>query len=162
MRLGIAATAPNPWTRVLEALEKKVNRHSYETWLKPTRYSHANGKVLVIQVPTPEFKHIGDKYGDLIQEAIENLHLEFDDVEFVPVEQHEAPRPGPGQTAVRHNGGFNAAGKSAQSRFDWDSAAQLNQRYTFDAFVTGNGNQFAAAAAHAVADNPAKMYNPLF
>jgi chromosomal replication initiator protein len=49
-----------------------------------------------------------------------------------------------------------------QARFDWDSAAQLNPRYTFDAFVIGSGNQFAHAACQAVAERPSKAYNPLF
>ena len=49
-----------------------------------------------------------------------------------------------------------------QQRFDWNSAAQLNPRYTFDAFIIGNGNQFARAAAQAVAEKPSKAYNPLF
>ena len=42
---GIASS--NPWVRVLDALEKKVNRTSYETWFKPTRYDHAQGPILV-------------------------------------------------------------------------------------------------------------------
>ena len=50
----------------------------------------------------------------------------------------------------------------SQGRFDWDSAAQLNPRYTFDAFVIGSGNQFAHAACQAVAERPSKAYNPLF
>ena len=49
-----------------------------------------------------------------------------------------------------------------QARFDWSTAAQLNPRYTFDAFVIGSGNQFARAAAEAVAERPSKAYNPLF
>jgi chromosomal replication initiator protein len=57
------------------------------------------------------------------------------------------------------NAGSNGA---KQQRFDWDSAAQLNPRYTFDAFVIGAGNQFAHAAAQAVAERPSKAYNPLF
>ena len=167
MSFSTAAAAPNPWTRVLDALEKKINRHSYETWLKPTRYSHADGKMMIVQVPTPEFRHIGEKYGDLISEALENLKLEFDDVEFVTPEENPQSRQAT-PTHVRHDGGFNmnaAVGTSrggSQARFDWDSAAQLNPRYTFDNFVKGSGNEFAHGASKAVADSPAKAYNPLF
>ncbi|HKT69598.1 MAG TPA: chromosomal replication initiator protein DnaA [Terriglobales bacterium] len=161
------AIAPNPWIRILDALEKKINRHSYDTWLKPTRYSHASGKVIYVRVPTPEFRHIEEKYADLIQEALDNLNLEFQDVKFV------TPEDDPAATPVRHDGGLSAATAAAQahapaaavahqSRFDWDGAAQLNPRYTFDAFVIGAGNQFAHAASLAVAERPSKAYNPLF
>ncbi len=161
MSLMSAASSPNPWSRILESLEKKINRHSYDTWLKPTRYSHANERKLFVRVPTPEFQHIGEKYGDLIQEAIDNLGMSFDDVEFVSTEPEPAPAaPAPGN-------GVNLATATApalmtQARFDWDGAAQLNPNYTFDAFVTGSGNQFAQAAARAVAERPFKAYNPLF
>jgi chromosomal replication initiator protein len=154
----------NPWIRILDALEKKINRHSYDTWLKPTRFSHANGGILFIRVPTVEFRHVGDKYADLIQEAIDNLGLEYQDVKFV------TPDDDPAATTVRHDGGLSnlsvvptsVAGPIAQTRFDWDGAAQLNPRYTFDAFVIGSGNQFAHAACQAVAERPSKAYNPLF
>jgi chromosomal replication initiator protein len=152
--------SPNPWVRILDALEKKINRHSYDTWLKPTRYSHSSGGVLFVRVPTVEFRHAGDKYADLIQEAIDNLGLDFNDVKFV------TPEDDPAATTVRHDGGLSAttavAAAPAQSRFDWDGAAQLNPRYTFDAFVIGSGNQFAHAACQAVAERPSKAYNPLF
>ena len=78
------------------------------------------------------------------------------------------PEDDPASTPVRHDGGLSAAPSSApvafasQSRFDWDGAAQLNPRYTFDAFVIGSGNQFAHAACQAVAERPSKAYNPLF
>ena len=49
-----------------------------------------------------------------------------------------------------------------QSRFDWNTAAQLNPKYQFEAFVIGSGNQFAMAASQAVAERPSKAYNPLF
>src|SRR6516162_3887253 len=91
-----AAATPNPWVRVLDALEKKVNRLSYETWLKPTRFSHSLGSVLFVRVPNPEFCHIGEKYGDLISEAIENLGLEYQDVEFVTEEEQRDKGSGNG------------------------------------------------------------------
>ncbi len=166
MSVSSSAIIPNPWVRILDALEKKVNRHSYDTWLKPTRYSHANNGILFVRVPTAEFRQVGDKYADLIQEAIDNLGLEYQDVKFVTAEDD------PSNTPIRHNGGLSmsAAGSQqassasfhTQARFDWDSAAQLNPRYTFDAFVIGSGNQFAHAACQAVAERPSKAYNPLF
>jgi chromosomal replication initiator protein len=161
--------------RILGALEKKINRHSYETWLKPTRFSHAVGKVMFVRVPNSDFRHIGDKYGDLIYEAVDNLGLEFDDFQFVTVDedpsvvaQRPPSQPIPaqsattnGSTATNGRAGQTGAGPS-QSRFDWETAAQLNPKYTFDAFVIGSGNQFAHAASRAVAERPSKAYNPLF
>ena len=169
MSLTSSAIVPNPWVRVLDALEKKINRHSYDTWLKPTRYSHAANGILFVRIPTAEFRHVGDKYADLIQEALDNLDLGYQDVKFVTAEDD------PSNTPIRHNGGLSAPSSSpgvgpqpvpglqpSQGRFDWDSAAQLNPRYTFDAFVIGSGNQFAHAACQAVAERPSKAYNPLF
>src|SRR5881392_2938417 len=157
MSVPSTTISPNPWIRILDALEKKINRHSYDTWLKPTRYSHSSGGVLFVRVPTVEFRHAGDKYADLIQEAVDVLGLGFNEVKFV------TPEDDPAATPVRHDGGLSAAGGApSQSRFDWDGAAQLNPRYTFDAFVIGSGNQFAHAACQAVAERPSKAYNPLF
>ena len=171
------AAVLNPWVRILGALEKKVNRQSFDTWFKPTRFSHAKDRMLFVRIPTPEFQHIAERYTDLIQEAIDTLKLEFDDVTFItPEEDPTLPR-------VREDGGFAPASTHApnapanhqrnagsrpgppapqQARFDWSTAAQLNPRYTFDAFVIGSGNQFARAAAEAVAERPSKAYNPLF
>src|SRR4051794_34484564 len=164
MSVSSSATAAiDPWIQILGALEKKINRHSYDTWLKPTRYSHMKDNIMFVRVPTQEFANIGDRYGDLIQEAIDNLGFDFQDVQFVAtVEESPAAK-----TQVVHNGGLSAVTAQTgvpnkQSRFDWDSAAQLNARYTFDGFVIGSGNQFASAAAKAVAENPSKAYNPLF
>jgi chromosomal replication initiator protein len=160
MSVPSPSLVPNPWLRILDALEKKINRHSYDTWLKPTRYSHSSAGTLFVRVPTQEFRHVGDKYADLIQEALDNLGLEYQEVQFV------TPEDDPAATPVRHDGGLSPritpVAVPAQSRFDWDGAAQLNPRYTFDAFVIGSGNQFAHAACQAVAERPSKAYNPLF
>ncbi len=169
------AVAPNPWVRILGALEKKITRHHFDVWLKPTRFSHANGNKLFVRIPNQQFQEIGDRYGDIIQEAIEALQMEFEEVMFVTPEQD------PSAARVRDDGGFAPApthapnvpqspqrtngartAPIAQGRFDWSTAAQLNPKYTFDAFVIGNGNQFARAAAGAVAERPSKAYNPLF
>ena len=172
----VSTAVLNQWVRVLGALEKKVNRQAYETWLKPTRLSHVDGKIMHVRIPSSDFSHVGDRYGDLIHEAIDQLGLEIDEVRF------EAPAPDPAAARpMRDDGGFapqpshsaNAprggrqplvpAGVGPeQSRFDWTTASQLNPRYLFDTFVIGSGNQFAHAAASAVAERPSKAYNPLF
>ena len=176
---SVATAAINPWVQILDALEKKINRHSYDTWLKPTRFSHSKDGHLFVRVPTAEFRQIGEKYADLIQEAIETLGLGFDDVEFVTAEA-QAADSGSRRSNLRPDGGFapssthqsdssatsvpsvTSGNRQNQARFDWDSAALLNPRYTFDGFVIGAGNQFAHAAAQAVAERPSKAYNPLF
>jgi len=174
MAFAISQIPPpaNPWLQILAALEKKVVRNSFETWLKPTRYSHAAGRTLYVRVPSPEFQHIADKYGDLIQEAIDMNALELDDVVFVTAEEDPSVPP------QRKDGGFGplpahaptappppqaqAPTAARQMSIDFSTAAQLNPRYTFDAFVIGSGNQFARAAALAVAERPSRAYNPLF
>src|SRR5262249_46366417 len=103
-----AINSPNPWAQILSALEKKINRHSFDTWLKPTRFSHVNGKVLVVRVPTVEFRHIGEKYADLIIEAVEKLGLGFEDVNFLTAEEdptYVAPAPVVKEN-IRHDGAF--------------------------------------------------------
>ena len=172
----VSTAVLNQWVRILGALEKKVKRQSFETWLKPTRFSHIEGRTLYVRVPSADFETIGDRYGDHIHEAIDTLGLEIDEVTF------QAPPAEPTAARVREDGGFapqpthsaNAprpqrppsAAPSApgpeQSRFDWNSAAQLNPRYLFDSYVIGSGNQFAHAAAQAVSERPSRMYNPLF
>src|ERR1700744_3350373 len=169
----VSTAVLNQWVRILGALEKKINRQSFETWLKPTRFSHITEKTMFVRIPSAAFQHVGDRYGDLLQAAIDNLGLEIEAVVF------QAPTPDPAR-AVREDGGFapqpshsasapRSQRQSApagvgpeQSRFDWTTASQLNSRYQFDTFVIGSGNQFAHAAASAVAERPSKAYNPLF
>ncbi len=174
-----ATAVLNYWVRILAALEKKINRQSYETWLKPTRFSHLEGKKLFVRIPSTAFQNVGDRYSDLIQEAIDNLGLDVESVTFTTPEQDPraskqredggfAPVPSHSLNAPRQSrtGSLTAGTPNGpqpeQSRFDWNTASQLNPRYQFDAFVIGSGNQFAMAAAQAVAERPSKAYNPLF
>jgi chromosomal replication initiator protein len=174
-----ASAVLNQWVRILGALEKKINRQSFETWLKPTRFSRVVGKTLYVRIPSAQFEHIGDKYADLIEEAIEKLALDVDSVEFETPAQDPAARvredggfpPVPSHSANAPRGSANGSSNgrpsappvtTEQARFDWNTASQLNPRYQFDGFVGGPGNQFALAAAQAVAERPSKAYNPLF
>jgi chromosomal replication initiator protein len=67
-----------------------------------------------------------------------------------------------GRAANRPGDSFSGAGDSPGRHGPADREARLNQKYTFDTFVIGASNRFAHAAAVAVAEGPAKSYNPLF
>ncbi len=140
----------NAWQKVLSYLKSRVNSQSYQTWLRPTRLSHANGDTLYVRVPSKEFDDwIRENYGPLIREALDSLGSSFHNIVFeAPPEKRISEREGK---------------QSLQAKFDFDSAAhQLIPKYTFDSFVVGSCNQFARAAAMAVAEQPSKAYNPLF
>ncbi|MGD1154367.1 MAG: chromosomal replication initiator protein DnaA [Terriglobia bacterium] len=142
----------NAWQEILSYLKAKVNTQSYQTWLRPTRFSHADRGALVVRVPNREFQDwIQEHYGGLIGEALEHLHLDFQKVHYVVEESAEKKAVEAGDS------------KALQAKLDFESVDhQLNPRYTFDTFVVGSCNQFAHAAAQAVAETPAKAYNPLF
>jgi len=139
----------NAWQEVLGYLKAKVNPQSYQTWLRPTRLARASAEVLYVQVPNREFQDwIQDNYNTLVREALEHLELPYREVGYVLPHDSSAAA---------------SAAKAVQGKLDFDSVEhQLNPRYTFETFVVGSCNQFAHAAARAVASAPSKAYNPLF
>ncbi len=142
----------NAWQEILSYLKTKVNTQSYQTWLRPTRFSHVSKDSIVVRVPNREFQDwIQEKYGSLIHDAIEELKLEYREVAYT-FEGGGEKKPAADNEP-----------KVIQGKLDFDSTAhQLDARYTFDTFVVGSCNQFAHAAARAVAQAPSEMYNPLF
>src|SRR6266568_491877 len=142
----------NAWQRILNHLKTNVNPQSYQTWLRPTRFSHADDETLFVRVPNREFKEwIQEHYGPLVLETLERLQLNFQQVDYVFDDVSEKKPVTSSEVA------------GLQGKLDFDSADhQLNPRYTFDTFVVGSCNQFARAASMAVADAPSKAYNPLF
>ena len=142
----------NAWLQVLNYLKTKVNTQSYQTWLKPTRFSHVENEAIVVCVPNREFQEwIQENYASLVAEALQQLNIGSREIRYVVAEN--AAKKGPTSDDP----------KDLQRKLDFDSVdQQLNPRYTFDTFVVGSCNQFAHAAARAVAEGPAKAYNPLF
>ena len=142
----------NAWQEILGYLKTKVNTQSYQTWLRPTRFSHVENDSVVVRVPNREFQDwIQEHYGSLVSEALAQLHLDVQKVSYVF--DSEA-----GKKTLDADDN-----RALQTKLDFEAVDhQLNARYTFDTFVVGNCNQFAHAAAQAVAERPAKAYNPLF
>ncbi len=140
----------NTWEKILQHIAPRVNPHSYATWFQPTRLVEVQGERLTVHVPNRLFKKkLRENYGAILERALAELQLGLRHIEFVT---EEAVRP-TGQTASTMQ----------QTKLDFESVAnQLNPRYTFDSFVVGSSNQFAHAAALAVAERPSKAYNPLY
>jgi chromosomal replication initiator protein len=132
------------WDDVLARVEGKVNRHSFATWFRPTSYLAQEGSTLRIGVPNAQFREwLSKNYKGILQEALREagqpqLQIVFEEL------GEEAPAPA-----------TSTPGPERES-------SSLNPKYTFESFVVGSSNQFAHAAARAVAEIPSKSYNPLF
>ena len=141
------------WNKFLSMIKKRVTSLGYETWFKDT-YLFSLGEEAVIVVPTiAHKKHLAESYKDIIEDILNsitgtNFILKFvleneisndKPVEILSTEEEEAGVP------------YNSYKK-----------AHLNPDYTFENFMVGESNRFAQATALAVAENPGKMYNPLF
>ncbi len=163
-------TASELWSRILELARSALPEQSFRTWLDGTAPSTLTEGELVVEVPS-EFhvEWIGDKYGRLLDEAAERvigrpLHIAFvpsenAHVPSVPqVEVSPSPAPSPSPDAGATEGRPGQQGQRAKTL----PAPGLNPRYTFQRFVVGGDNQLASAACKAVAEKPAKRYNPLF
>ena len=132
------------WDDVLARVEGKVNRHSFATWFRPTTFLSLEGSTLRIGVPNAQFREwLSKNYLGVLQEALV-----------------EAGHPGL-RVAFEEVAEETAAPATAPALAERD-ASPLNPKYTFESFVVGSSNQFAHAAARAVAEIPSKSYNPLF
>ena len=158
------------WQTVLGEIELTVSRGSYITWFKNTRVLRRNDEQLVIGVPNIFAKQqLELKYKPMIMELLQkngvtNLDVEFkihsttssnrrtvDNTEVVILSQPVTDVPETRQ--MIGNGAPNVTHSYRQG---------LNERYTFDGFIVGSGNELAYAACQAIAANPGTKYNPLF
>jgi chromosomal replication initiator protein len=156
-------TAVEAWARILERARTLLPEQTFRIWLAHTEPLALSQDVLTVAAGS-EFaaEWIEDKYGDLLGEVAERVVGQRLKVQFehrsrgtVPV---PATEPTPSQTAP--TGGVTLAQPSQTPPST--VGAPLNERYIFERFVVGTNNQLAAAATRAVAEAPARMYNPLF
>jgi len=136
----------NTWDRALAKIQTKVSQRSFTTWFKPTRFLGEDASSISVRVPNSWFAEwLKASYADHIQEALRDLQRPGLAVEFVP-DTPTGPAP--------------SAADPVEPRAD--SGAKLNPKYTFNSFVVSSCNQFAHAAALAVAEQPSGAYNPLY
>ncbi|MFQ5905402.1 MAG: chromosomal replication initiator protein DnaA [bacterium] len=142
------ARATKIWERVLVSLKDKVHEQSFNTWLRPTKGGSLADGQLKIHVPNPFYAEwLGEHYSHLIEESVEEIIGRKVELVYEPV--------------VKVGSGAKRIRPAQQNTFS-ARQSQLQERFSFKNFVVGKGNQFAHAAALAVAESPGKTYNPLF
>jgi chromosomal replication initiator protein len=143
------------WREALSYIEMKVPKQVYDTWFTPVILDRIEESTAYLGVPNKFFGDwLSQHYGDLLAEAVASargggrMEIAFAITRKTPAGQGDGDAlaaAARGAVAVRPKRGV-----------------QLNPKYTFNSFVVGAGNQFAHAACMAVAEQPAKAYNPLF
>ncbi len=143
------AITMNLWDQIRQHIQPLVSVENYDNWLKGTAFAGASGETIFVSVPDRGTREwLEAEFATAVRNAIRELGL--------PVRQvtYEVAAPG---------GSRSSAVPQAEPWADLEGAAQiLNPKFTFDSFVVGACNQFAAAAARSVVANPSRSYNPLF
>ncbi|PYS49779.1 MAG: chromosomal replication initiator protein DnaA [Acidobacteria bacterium] len=179
------------WSDILHAVEKRLNRQSFETWFRPIRFDGCDDseQILHLRAPNQVIKDwVSSNYSEVLDESLEELNLADYHVDWmvedeqnsisqeITEEKEETESYASSESATK-----NVRTKSS-SLFTLLEAAEsdglmpgattfvdiepielsLNPKYTFQTFVVGSCNQFAHAASQAIAEAPGKTYNPLY
>jgi chromosomal replication initiator protein len=137
------------WQQAMPRIERQLAKPSFEAFFKHMRPMTLNQDVFIISVPSLFAKEwLEGRYRRMITETLQEILNRGIDVQFVVADDEPARSAPPREPAATRAGAADALA--------------ITRRYTFDSFVIGSGNRFAHAASLAVAEAPAKTYNPLF
>ncbi|MFH0732832.1 MAG: chromosomal replication initiator protein DnaA [Candidatus Omnitrophota bacterium] len=147
----------NLWDGALKQIKQEVSPQGYETWFLPIKQvSLADGR-LIIEAPNAFFKTwLSEHYSEVIKKAVTSAAggpLDFE----ITIAKGGAVSDDAKQKEKRGLGFFT---KPFERLIQ--PGVRFNARYSFEEFVVGPSNRFAHAASMAVAESPAKSYNPLF
>jgi chromosomal replication initiator protein len=139
----------NIWDQIKSRLASKISPQDFQNWVTRTVFEANDGRTLRVTVPDQVTKEwMEQEYSVEIRDAIHELNLSVDRVLYVPAVAGFAP------SQPAEHGGSEPIFASA--------SGSLNPKFRFDNYVVGSSNQFANAAARAVANAPSRSYNPLF
>jgi chromosomal replication initiator protein len=152
--MGLAVGEPGIsnelWNAALAALERKYSKPIFEMWLKPIRPIAMSDAEIVLSVQSPFARDwVENRLKAAISEVLTELLGATIDLRFVVTPEPAAAEP-------------DSATPAGATLTEDIRHGNLNTRYTFEEFVVGNSNRFAHAASQAVAEAPARAYNPLF
>ncbi|MEJ2313980.1 MAG: chromosomal replication initiator protein DnaA [Nitrospirota bacterium] len=145
------ASLDDIWQQSLPLMKGEVGESVFDLWLSPVRLVHMKDGAATVEVPNRFYKEwIEDYHPDLIRGVLSRVTESEVNVKYRVAAREDA--------SVKKLDARLENRKTKLAR----KGIYLNPRYTFDTFVVGPSNQIAHAAAMAVADDPGKLYNPLF
>ncbi len=180
------------WSDILNAVEKRLNRQSFDTWIRPIHFESCDefGHVLHLRAPNHVVKDwVSSNYSDVLDASLAELNLSEYQLDWTIEEDSQSANSmsakeeeGISSLDLEEKGSSNSGKSNGSSLFSLLEAAQsdgltpgattfvdieplensLNPKCSFQTFVVGSCNQFAHAAALAVAEAPGKTYNPLY
>lgn len=154
------------WQETLDLISRKVNEGTYRIWFAPTIGLGFSDDTFLVGVAS-EFARdwIQTRFGALMEESISQVLGDQIGCKVVVSKDLAEPRtpavPGPGETSPPDSTPGTAP-QAAPATISPVLRLNLNEKYTFESFVTGASNRFAHAAALAAAESPGTTYNPLF
>ena len=150
------ASTMDLWEQIKGHLASKLTPEAYQNWVDGTSLLAVDGDCLIVAVPNEATKQwMEQEYSEPVRAAMEELRLPF----FQTVYEVRSFRMAESELQSHQPAAYSPSGAP---QFFSAADNQLNPRFTFDTFVVGSCNQFAHAAAKAVAALPSRSYNPLF
>jgi chromosomal replication initiator protein len=155
-------SADKIWTTAQEHLRVKLTRDTFNMWFAPLRACAVDGHHITVETPN-EFSEVWlkDNYLSLMQDAVAvaagcRLQVKLKVASAQPAPTAALPAPAAPQPVAKMRSAETSAERASVN------GDIFNPKNTFDTFVVGANNNFAYAAAKAVAEAPGKSYNPLF
>ncbi|WP_244834158.1 chromosomal replication initiator protein DnaA [Clostridium sp. BJN0001] len=139
------------WSKTLDILKLEMTEVSFNTWIKSCEPISLTDDTITIGVPN-SFTHdiLEKRYKTLVLNSISSVASKKFKINFAILSD------------INNNNPINKEITNKHVTVNDEMSSTLNPKYTFDSFVVGNSNRFAHAASLAVAESPAKAYNPLF
>jgi len=160
------------WRKANDRLREELGQVGFETWIGPLSFVGQQGRTVTIEAPNRFFRDwVNERYLPMLQKSLSEEAGEPVEVKLTLGENagaSKAPHANGNGNSNGHangngaNGNGHVAAKATPEHARAERHPQLNPRYTLAEFVVGSANQFAHAAALAVANQPGDKYNPLF
>lgn len=148
------------WQNVLKEINDELSSLAFDTWFDQVRLIELKDGVAIIEVPMSiHKKHLSDNYAELIKESLNKVTGTYFELKFYLPDEVIREKEKNKEKEKEKEKNIDVSANTARN---YKEKSNLNAKYNFENFIVGNSNKFAQAAALSVAENPGKMYNPLF